>query len=140
MKKWKNTDFFLALKSTNLFKIFVVFVAVYWIVAYLIFSIDPAFNSFGTAIWYCFELISTIGFGEVVAVSTIGKILSACLSLFSIAVIAIVTSTIVNYYHLALRRHEDAEMILMMKKLEHLHELSNEELKAISRQFQEWHS
>lgn len=129
MKKWKNTDFFLALKSTNLFKIFIVFVAVYWIVAYLIFCIDPAFNSFGTAIWYCFELISTIV-----------KILSACLSLFSIAVIAIVTITIVNYYHIALRRHEDAEMILMMKKLEHLHELSNEELKAISRQFQEWHS
>lgn len=41
MKKWKNTDFFLALKSTNLFKIFVVFVAVYWIVAYLIFASTP---------------------------------------------------------------------------------------------------
>ena len=73
--------------------------------------------------WYCFELISTIGFGEVVAITAAGKVLSVCLSFFSIAVIAIITSTIVNYYHLALRRQEDTDMIRIMKKLERLEEL-----------------
>lgn len=54
--------------------------------------------------WYCFALISIIGFGEVIAVTTVGKVLSVILTSFSIAIIAIITSTIVNYYHLTLRR------------------------------------
>ena len=113
---------------------------VYWIIAYLIYHIDPSFDTFGESMWYCFELISTIGFGEVVAITAAGKVLSVCLSFFSIAVIAIITSTIVNYYHLALRRQEDTDMIRIMKKLEHLEELEKEELAALSKQFREWHS
>lgn len=140
MKKWKNSNLFLALKSTHLFRILVAFFAFYWVIAYLIYRIEPTFETFGTAMWYCFELISTIGFGEVVAVTTAGKVLSVILSFLSIAVIAIVTSTIVNYYQLAIRKQEDTEMILIMKKLEHLDELDKEELAAISKQFREWHS
>lgn len=140
MKKWKNSNFYLALKSTHLFRILAVFMIVYWIIAYLIYRIDPSFDTFGESMWYCFELISTIGFGEAVAITAAGKVLSVCLSFFSIAVIAIITSTIVNYYHLALRRQEDTDMIRIMKKLEHLEELEKEELAALSKQFREWHS
>lgn len=140
MKKPKNSLFYQTLKSTHIAEIMLTFFAFYWIIAYLIYRIDPAFDTFGEAMWYCFELISTIGFGETVAVTATGKVLSVILSFFSIAIIAIVTSTIVTYYQLAIRRQEDVEFIDFIKQLERLPELSKEELEALSEQFKQWHS
>ena len=93
MKKWKNSNFYLALKSTHLFRILAVFMIVYWIIAYLIYRIDPSFDTFGESMWYCFELISTIGFGEVVAV-TAASPFSPLLSLPSSPVPSLTTTTV----------------------------------------------
>ncbi len=140
LKNFKNSTLYLALRSTHLFHTLYIFLLVYFSIAFLIYRFDPAFSTYGETLWYCFELVSTVGFGEVVAVSPFGKVMSVILSMYSIAIIAIVTSTLVNYYQLGIRRQEDAEMILIMKKLEHLPELSKEELEALSEQFREWHS
>ncbi|MBR4515342.1 MAG: two pore domain potassium channel family protein [Lachnospiraceae bacterium] len=61
---------------------------------------DPGFDgrSYGDALWYCFAIVTTIGFGDITATSTVGRILSVILGIYGIIVVALITSIIVNFY------------------------------------------
>ncbi len=51
------------------------------------------------ALWYCFAVVTTIGFGDFTTLSTIGRILSVILGIYGIIVVAVITSVIVNFYN-----------------------------------------
>ena len=51
------------------------------------------------ALWYCFAVVTTIGFGDVVVKSVLARILSVILGLYGIVVVAVITSIIVNFYN-----------------------------------------
>ena len=61
--------------------------------------VEPAIETYGDALWYCFMLVTTIGFGDLTSVSMVGRILSIILGLYGIVVVALVTSVIVNFYN-----------------------------------------
>ena len=62
----------------------------------------PAFednmSNYGDALWYCFAIVTTIGFGDITATSLIGRIMSVILGIYGIIVVSLVTSIIVNFY------------------------------------------
>ena len=55
-------------------------------------------GQYTNALWYCFAVVTTIGFGDMTAVSAIGRILSVILGIYGIVVVALITSIIVNFY------------------------------------------
>ena len=55
--------------------------------------------SIADALWYCFAIVTTIGFGDIVATSIVGRILSVILGIYGIVVVALITSIIVNFYN-----------------------------------------
>ena len=71
------------------------------------------------SLWYCFALVTTIGFGDVTASSLIGRILSVILGVYGIVVVALITSIIVNFYN-ETKAHEpkNQELIDELKQLE----------------------
>ena len=48
--------------------------------------IEPGIGDFGDALWYCFAIVTTIGFGDISAVSVPGRILSVILGFYGIIV------------------------------------------------------
>ena len=66
--------------------------------ALLLVFFEPNINDFLDALWYCFAIVTTIGFGDFTAVTLIGRILSVILGLYGIVVVALITSIIVNFY------------------------------------------
>ena len=51
------------------------------------------------ALWYCFSVITTIGFGDIVVASPICRILTVVLGIYGIIVVAVITSVIINFYN-----------------------------------------
>ncbi len=66
--------------------------------AMLLTFFEPNMDKFTDALWYCFAIVTTIGFGDLTAVTSFGRILSVILGIYGIVVVALITSIIVNFY------------------------------------------
>ena len=65
----------------------------------VLMRIETSINTFDDGLWYCFMLITTIGFGDLTVVTVLGRVLSVILGLYGIVVVSILTSIIVNFYN-----------------------------------------
>ena len=70
---------------------------------------EPTITDFWDALWYCFTVITTIGFGDFYATTAIGRILTVLLGIYGIIVVAILTSVIVNYYNVITKKDKEDE-------------------------------
>ena len=60
---------------------------------------EEKITTYGDGLWYCFSLLTTIGLGDVYAVTVVGRILSVILGIYGLIVVAVVTSIIINFYN-----------------------------------------
>ena len=120
------------LKRTNANQIIISFLVFFFIDALLIWWFEPSINSYVDALWYCYAVATTIGFGDIIAVTLVGRILSVLLSVLTIFVVAIVTGVVVAFYNDVVSMQYKATKAEALDKLEHLDQLSKEELKELS--------
>lgn len=131
MKKLKLL--LMVLKRTKADKILLGFIF-YIVISSVLFSVfEPGITSVVSGLWYSYSVISTVGFGDIVAVTFIGKILSVFLTMYSIIVIAIITGVVVNFYTEINKFQRKETLAVFMDKLERLPELSQDELEEISK-------
>ena len=81
-------------------------------VSLVLTMVEPAMSKFVDALWYCFALVTTIGFGDITAVTAVGRALSVVLGIYGIVVVALITSIIVNFYsEIKSEEGKDQEML-----------------------------
>ena len=100
--------------------------------ALFIFLSDPAITSYGDSLWYCYAVVSTAGFGDIVVTTFFAKLCSVLLTIYSIIVIALVTGVIVNYYNQLIQIRQKGTLSAFIDRIQRLPELSAEELADIS--------
>jgi voltage-gated potassium channel len=76
--------------------------------------IDPAFNTFGQALWFAVTTVSTVGYGDYVPESGAGRVVAAALMLTGLGLIPLITSVVVSI--LVSQRSREARE----QELEHL--------------------
>ncbi|MBO4667430.1 MAG: two pore domain potassium channel family protein [Bacilli bacterium] len=70
------------------------------VAASLVFMLyEPMVETFADGLWYSFAIVTTIGFGDIYAVTPLGRVLSAVLGIYGLIVVAVLTSIIVNFYN-----------------------------------------
>lgn len=70
------------------------------VAAALLFPLyEPNIKTFGDGLWFCFTIVTTIGFGDYTAVTPVGRGLTVLLGVYGIIVVAVLTSIIVNFYN-----------------------------------------
>ena len=120
------------LHNTAADKVLASYLVFVFVAAALIWLFEPTITTYGGALWYCYAVISTAGFGDVVVTTFIPMLLSVVLTAYSLLVIAIVTGVVVNFYTQMIELKNKETLSAFMDRLERLPELSAEELKDMS--------
>lgn len=88
-----------------LFGLFIVLLLASFILPYE----EASIVTVGDAWWYSFALITTIGFGDMVATSTVGRIISVIIGFYGIIIVSLLTSSIVVYITEENKKAEEKE-------------------------------
>lgn len=122
----------IVLKRTGAIKLLCSYIVIFFAVSVAIWIIEPNIKRLADSIWYCFSVATTIGLGDVIATTLIGRILSIFLSICSILIIAVVPGVITSYYVESTRLRANESNAKFLDDLQRLPELSREELAALS--------
>ena len=60
---------------------------------------EPGIETFGDGLWYSFMLVTTIGFGDMTAVTPAGRLISVAVGIYGIVAFALITSILVSVYN-----------------------------------------
>ncbi|MBR6472869.1 MAG: two pore domain potassium channel family protein [Firmicutes bacterium] len=101
------------------------------IASVIIMAAEPGITNFGDALWYTFVASTSIGFGDIVTVTFAGRLITVITTIYEIVIVAMFSGVVVSYYLEIVHRREQEELMRFMDKMEHLTELSPEELKQI---------
>jgi voltage-gated potassium channel len=63
--------------------------------AVLEWALDPGFTSFRDALWFSVVTVTTVGYGDYVPESTVGRFVAGALMLAGVSIIPLVTSVVV---------------------------------------------
>ena len=120
------------MKETHATKVWYSFLIFFFICAVLIWLREPDIETYGQALWYCYAVVTTIGFGDLTVQSFISKIISVALSIYAAGVIAIMTAVVVNYFNHLVELRRKESLTALIEKLKVLPELPKEDLEDIS--------
>lgn len=120
------------LKQTKADKIVASFLLFVLAAALIIWLAEPTIHSYGNALWYCYVNLFTIGFGDIVPQTIIGRIVSVILTIYATLVIAVVTGVVVAFYNEVIAEGYNAKLKNLKEKADNLENLSKEELRELS--------
>ncbi|MCR5429754.1 MAG: potassium channel family protein [Eubacterium sp.] len=120
------------LRKTHTYKIVIAFLAFFFLIALIIWIDDPGIHTYRESVYYCFMIASSVGNGDVMVTTTLARILTMILSIYSVFALAIITGVVVSYYNAYTQMQFKESIETFMEKLEQLPELDKEELEEIS--------
>ncbi len=129
----KNIDLFaIILRQTKTVRFLVSFVVVFTILSLLIMAVDPNINTLSDAIWFGFMVVTTIGFGDLTVASLLGRLLTVMLGLYGILAIGFITGVGASWLFEKVKENGSGSVTSMVYQLEHLDQLSDEQIQSLS--------
>ncbi|MBR0307686.1 MAG: two pore domain potassium channel family protein [Mogibacterium sp.] len=119
------------IKRVRFDKILAGFLCGFFAAALIIMLVEPGIKGYGNALWYTFVACTSIGFGDIVAVTAIGRLVTVLITLYEVVLVALFSGVVVSYYLEVVHRREKFTATVFLDKMEHLTELSPEELKEM---------
>ena len=101
-------------------------------ISFTVLMVEPSINTYYDALWYAFVSCTTIGFGDFAAVTMIGRVATVFLYLYTVLIIALITSVFTQFFIEIAKAKRDDSVALLQHDLEHLSELPKERLEEIS--------
>lgn len=126
------------LRHTGFAHITAVFGVLFLFCSLMVWLADPGCLTFGDGMWFSFEAVSTIGFGDIEAAGPIARAATVVLSIFSIFYIALITGVVVNYCSNLIKARQKDTLANFVDSLEHLEEKTPEELAELSARVREY--
>lgn len=125
------------LKSFNAEKICIGFLGYTALVSFIFRAVEPNIDTYGDSIWYCFAVITTIGFGDITAITPIGRITTIMLGFYSMFIVSLITGVFATYFIEFQKIKANESAVLFIEKLENLENLSKDELRELSTKVKE---
>lgn len=126
-------------KQTGAFRLLVGYVIIFAAVSVGIWIVEPHIDTLFYSVWYSFSVATTIGFGDITAVTFLGRAMSIFLSLCSVLIIAVVPGIITSFFIENTKIKANESTAKFIDDLERLPELSKEELTQLSERVKKYH-
>ena len=126
------------LRHTGFVHITAIFGVLFLFCSLMVWLADPGCLTFGDGMWFSFEAVSTIGFGDIEAAGPIARAATVVLSIFSVFYIALITGVVVNYCSNLIKARQKDTLANFVDSLEHLEEKTPEELAELSARVREY--
>ena len=110
----------------------IVFAVLFVVVSLIVSAFEPEIGGFANASWLMFQVVTTIGLGDFTCTSLVGRIAAIVLSVYSVFFLALITGAVVSYCQERMKARRDESVAHFLDQLEHLPELSQEELADLS--------
>lgn len=120
------------LKHTGAIKIFFAYLILLAIGGTVLSLIEPQVHGIFEGFYFCFVASTTIGFGDIVPVTELGRIITILITMAGVLTAAMVPGVVVAYYTEYLKAKESETISTFLEKLERLPELSKDELSELS--------
>lgn len=85
------------LNKVHALDIFFGLLIVLMLTSFILPYIEPGITNTGDAWWYCFAVITTIGYGDFTCTTVVGRILSVIIGFYGIIIVSLLTSSLVIY-------------------------------------------
>ena len=123
--------FWQVVKDCRLDKAFIGFVILFFAGSLVLLIREPDIHTYGEAMWVFFVASTTIGYGDYTVVSHIGRILVVVATIYQLILTALLTGVIIGHYQEIMEYRKKEVVKNFFYKMEHLTELSREELEEI---------
>lgn len=120
------------LVRTGTIKIFFAYLITLFVGGVVLFFIEPQVNDIFEGFYFSFVASTTIGFGDIVPVTVVGRIIIILLTLQGLLTVAMVPGVVVAYYTEYLKIQEKETISTFLEKLENLPNMNKDELEALS--------
>lgn len=104
------------------------FLVLFFLGALVIQFCDPGVTTYGDACWFMFASCTTIGYGDITVTGILPRLVTVCITVYEIVIVALLSGVIVSYYIELMKRIDNEVTAAFLDKMEHLTELSPEEL------------
>ncbi len=126
-----------SLKLVYFHWIFAVYLVVYFVFSLFIWQQDPDIKDLSDALWFTFQTVTTIGYGDLLATSVIGRALTVILAIYSMAIVAIFTGIIAGFYVEVVKHKSNERLMEFLERLTDLPDMSKEELTELAQRARE---
>ena len=120
------------IKAAGLIPSSIMFVILFLVASVLVTLCEPGIEGFSNACWLMFQVVTTIGLGDYTCVSYVGRAAAIVLSVYSVFFLALITGAVVSYCGERMQMRRNESIAHFIDQLEHLPELSHEELVELS--------
>lgn len=79
---------------------------------------EEGIETVGDAWWYCFAVVTTIGYGDLTVTSVMGRILSVIIGFYGIIIVSLMTSAIVVYINMVSEKEKQVETQMFQEERE----------------------
>lgn len=86
------------LKVTGFTTFLASFFSFIFVAAGLLLWLEPNFASYGDSLWYSFVTATTLGYGDMLVTTTLGRIISIILAIYGILFLGSLSGIVVSYY------------------------------------------
>ena len=110
----------------------IMFVALFLLASTIVWLSEPGIETLENSAWLMFQVVTTIGLGDFTCVSLAGRAAAVVLSTYSVLYLALITGAVVSYCQERMHARRNASVAHFLDQLEHLPELSHDELVELS--------
>ena len=120
--------FWVIIKRCHFDKFLYVFIISFFVCSLIVQLTEPGIKNYGDAMWYLFVSCTTIGFGDIISDTILGRLITVYLTVYEIVLVALLSGVVISHYIEVIHRREQMTASMFLDKLEHLTELDYDEL------------